>query len=51
MLDLDLISDGGNATIGDFDCDRVDALIERLRPVFQAKGTTIPADASCGTGW
>ena len=49
MLDLDLISDGGNATIGDFDCDRVDALIERLRPVFEAKGTTIPADASCDT--
>jgi hypothetical protein len=49
MLDLELVSDGGNATIGDFDCARVDGLIEKLRPVFEAKGITIPADTSCDT--
>jgi hypothetical protein len=47
MLDLDLVSDAGNSTIGDFDCDRVDGLIEKLRPVFEASGITIPADTAC----
>ena len=47
MLDLELVSDAGNETLGDFDCERVDALIERLRPVFEAKGVTIPADTAC----
>ena len=42
MLDLELVSDAGNATIGDFDCARVDGLIEKLRPVFEAKGVTSP---------
>ena len=47
MLDLELVSDAGNETLGDFDCERVDALIEKLRPVFEAKGVTIPADTAC----
>jgi hypothetical protein len=47
MLDLELVSDGGNGTIGDFDCARVDGLIEKLRPVFEAKGVTIPDDVAC----
>ena len=47
MLDLELVSDAGNATLGDFDCDRVDGLIEKLVPVFEAKGVTVPADTTC----
>jgi hypothetical protein len=47
MLDLGLVSDAGNTTIGDFDCARVDGLIEKLIPVFEAKGIVIPADSSC----
>ena len=47
MLDLKLVSDAGNSTLGDFDCQRVDALIEKLKPVFESKGVTIPADTSC----
>ncbi len=47
MLDLELVSDAGNETLGDFDCERVDGLIEKLRPVFEAKGITIPADTAC----
>ena len=47
MLDLRLVSDAGNTTIGDFDCARVDGLIEKLIPVFEAKGVTVPADTSC----
>lgn len=47
MLDLELVSDAGNSTIGDFDCARVDGLIEKLLPVFEAKGITVPADTSC----
>ena len=42
MLDLELVSDAGNETLGDFDCARVDALIEKLRPVFEAKGDHDP---------
>jgi hypothetical protein len=49
MLDLELVSDAGNSTIGDFDCDRVDGLIEKLRPVFEAKGITVPDDTTCDT--
>jgi hypothetical protein len=47
MLDLGLVTDAGNSTIGDFDCARVDGLIEKLRPVFEAGGGTVPADLAC----
>src|SRR5262249_15121156 len=43
MLDLKLVSDAGNSTIGDFDCARVDGLIQKLTPVFASKGITVPA--------
>ena len=47
MLDLGLVTDAGNSTIGDFDCARVDSLIEKLRPVFEGAGATLPADLAC----
>jgi hypothetical protein len=47
MLDLKLVSDAGNSTIGDFDCDRVNGLIEKLTPVFASKGVTVPAGTTC----
>ena len=47
MLDLKLVSDAGNSTLGDFDCDRVDGLIAKLTPVFASKGVTVPAGTTC----
>jgi hypothetical protein len=47
MLDLGLVTDAGNSTIGDFDCARVDGLIEKLRPVFEAAAAALPADLAC----
>jgi hypothetical protein len=47
MLDLKLVSDAGNSTLGDFDCDRVNGLIEKLKPVFASKGITIPDGTTC----
>ena len=38
MLDLELVSDAGNTTIGDFDCERVDGLIEKLAPGVRGEG-------------
>jgi hypothetical protein len=47
MLDLGLVSDAGNGYVGDFDCERVDGLIEKLRPVFEDKDIAIPEDLAC----
>ena len=42
MLDLELVSDAGNTTIGDFDCARVDGLIEKLTPGVRGQGRHRP---------
>ncbi len=44
MLEQKLVTDGDNGFIGDFDCARVDALIETLRPVYEGE---IPDDLAC----
>ena len=47
MLDLELVSDAGNTTIGDFDCARVDGLIEKLIAGVRGEGRHVPADTAC----
>ncbi len=44
MLEQKLVTDGDNGFIGDFDCARVDTLIETLRPVYEGE---IPDDLAC----
>jgi hypothetical protein len=44
MLDLKLIGNGPDDTLGNFDLDRVDRTIELLRPIFAARDTAVPAD-------
>lgn len=43
MLDLKIISNGPNATLGDFDMTRVTQTIDALRPIFSARNQTVPA--------
>jgi hypothetical protein len=38
MLELNIVSNAGNETIGDFDLARVQALIEKVNPIFQEQG-------------
>jgi hypothetical protein len=42
MLSLKIISNGSNATLGDFDLDRVTSTIETLKPIFRAKNQPVP---------
>ncbi len=44
MINDGLISNGPNDTLGDFDLDRVNDLIEICRPVYAALGQEPPAD-------
>lgn len=41
MLELGIVSNGPDATIGNFDRGRVEAVIAALRPVFLAKGVDV----------
>lgn len=43
MLDLKIISNASNATLGDFDMNRVSQSIDALRPIFAAKNQAVPA--------
>lgn len=43
MKDLKLISNGPNATLGDFDMTRIDSTIALLKPIFAARGTDVPS--------
>lgn len=43
MLDLGLIGNGPDDTLGNFDLDRVQATIALLRPIFEARDTAVPA--------
>jgi hypothetical protein len=47
MLDMGLVSNGNNSTIGDFDCARVDELIAALVPIAEEAGNDLPAGLSC----
>jgi hypothetical protein len=47
MLDMGLVSNGNNSTIGDFDCARVDKLIAALVPIAEEAGNALPAGLSC----
>ncbi|GAA1804542.1 nitrate ABC transporter substrate-binding protein [Luedemannella flava] len=42
MKDLKLVGNGPDATLGNFDDARVDATIALLRPIFAARGVTVP---------
>lgn len=42
MKELKLVGNGPDATLGNFDLARVDATIELLRPIFAARGDTVP---------
>jgi hypothetical protein len=44
MKNLKLVGNGPNNTLGDFDLARVDRTIELLKPIFAARGVTVPAD-------
>lgn len=43
QLDLKLVSNGGNAYIGDFDLDRVQKTIDIDTPIFAGQGTPVKA--------
>jgi hypothetical protein len=44
MVDLGLVSDGPDGTVGDFDGDRIDGLIAQLTPVYESAGIDVPDD-------
>jgi hypothetical protein len=44
MKNLKLVGNGPNNTLGDFDLARVDRTIALLKPIFAARGVTVPAD-------
>jgi hypothetical protein len=44
MVDLGIVGNGGNETLGDFDIERVTRTIDVLRPIYEARDQTIPAD-------
>lgn len=44
MVELGLVTDGPDGTVGDFDGDRIDGLIAQLTPVYEAAGIDIPDD-------
>ena len=44
MKELGLVGNGDNATMGDFDLDRVQHLLDITTPIFAEQGITIPAD-------
>jgi hypothetical protein len=51
QAELGLVSDGSDGVLGSFDAARVQKLIGRLRPVFEARGTApksglVPADVT-----
>jgi hypothetical protein len=43
MLDLKLVSNGADTTLGNFDLDRVARTIEVLRPIFATRNQAVPA--------
>ena len=43
MLDLKIISNGPNNTLGDFDMNRVTQTVDLLRPIFSARNQSVPA--------
>jgi hypothetical protein len=54
MLDLGIVGNGGNHTLGDFDADRVTKLVGILTPIFTARKKPIktgltPADVTTNT--
>lgn len=44
MLDLGLVGNGPDETLGNFDMARVDETIDLLRPIFAARDTEVPDD-------
>lgn len=44
LVDLDLVGNGTNETLGDFDIERVDATIATLRPLFEERNLSVPED-------
>ena len=47
MTELSLVSDAGDGIFGNFDCARVDGLIETVTPIYEEQGTDIPDDLAC----
>ncbi|GAA1330036.1 ABC transporter substrate-binding protein [Saccharothrix algeriensis] len=45
----EVMGNGANAVIGDFDTDRVRRLTEIVRPIFAGQGATVPEDAQLAT--
>lgn len=46
MLDNDLVGNGGDSTVGDFDVDRVQEQIGLIVPVIEEGGVEVPEDIS-----
>jgi hypothetical protein len=46
QLELGLISNGDDSTLGDFDASRVQRLVDDLQPVFRARKISLPDDLS-----